>query len=472
MSRIILLPLSLLLPATALAEGSTELGVQALEDGSVVYVDIIDDSSETVSYLGQGRIQVTGPSGADLGLYASGDTWVPSKGPGVYQVEFLAAQDEAWDLTVNGAGAGLGRVFAYEWRLDAGDYSEDRAFNGSFYVLVEAGGPDFTNVIEMNASGLAGYQWTMVANGTGVDGADGRSLSSIEGDVSPVDPIYLNPPEVAKHDLREPQVGELTLVGGVTECSALAPGSTTGTFTFDSDVDGSFRITCDLDGDGTYDISSDDDLTISGEAVAGTNVVEWDGTDNGGSNAQPGKYDCIVTVTVGEFHFVADDIETSFDGLRMFKVDRDLNRAPLAMFWNDEAVQDKANPMPNGEKGLMTSGPDGISSGAYSDATSPNRNARSWGSFEESGKGNVSLLDTFVWLAATSSGKVDVSIIDPTLDTDGDGISDIDELCVDGTDPYEVAGYFKGGCSTAPARSTGVAFLLGLLGLVGLRRRR
>ena len=153
-------------------------------------------------------------------------------------------------------------------------------------------------------------------------------------------------------------------------------------------------------------------------------------------------------------------------------MDRDLNRAPLAMFWNDEAVQDKANPMPNGEEGLMTSGPDGISSVPYSDATSPNRNARSWGSFEESGNGNVSLLDTYVWLAATSSGKVDVSIIDPSLDSDGDGISDIDELCVDGTDPYEVAGYFKGGCSTVSPRSTGAAFLLGLLGLVGLRRRR
>ena len=216
MSRIILLPLSLLLPATALAEGSAELGVQALEFGSVVYVDIIDDNSETVLYQGQGRIQVTGPNGADLGLFASGDTWVPTDGPGAYEVELLAAQDEDWDITVNGADPDLGRVFAYEWRLDAGDYSEDRAFNGSFYVLVEAGGPDFTNVIELNAVGLAGYQWTMVANGVGVDGANGRSLSSIEGDVSPVDPIYLNPPEVAKHDLREPQVGALTLVGGVT----------------------------------------------------------------------------------------------------------------------------------------------------------------------------------------------------------------------------------------------------------------
>lgn len=467
--------LASLLPGAALAEGSAELGIQTLEAQTTVYVDILDSSVETISYLGLGAVDVRGPDGSELGTYFPGEVVVPTAGDGAYEFFFRGWQTELWDLTVNDSvsDAELGRVFSYQWRLDAQDYAEPFAFTGSFYILVEAGGPEFTNTIEMRAKGLGGYQWEMVANRTGVVGANGRSRGSIEGDVLPEYRIYLNPPAIAAYDLREPQISALTLVGGPTECSALAPGATTGTFSFDADVDGSYRIVCDLDQDGDFDPTSDDDLSLSGLAEAGTNELEWDGTDNAGNPVPPGDYDCEATLTVGEFHFVANDIETAFEGLRMFKVDQDLNRSPLAMYWNDSEVQHRANTMPNGEKGLESSGPDGLSSGAYSDATTPNRNARSWGSFEESGKGNVSLLDTYVWLADTVSGSIEVAIIDADLDSDGDGVSDIDELCVDGTDPYEVAGYFKGGCSSVPARGMGGggAVLLGLLGLAGLRRR-
>jgi len=470
MRPIALIPF-LLASGTALAEGTEQLGVQTVQDGSIIFVDILNSSSEVFTYEGLGRVQVNGPDGSDLGLFSSGEVVVPTAGDGAYQVEFLAWQTEGWDITVEGALSGLGRVHAYEWNLDAQEYTEDVAFDGSFFALVQAGGPEHTNTIEMQAEGLAGYQWRMAANSAGVEGADGRSQADLESSYVPEYPIYLQPPEIATHTVQEPVAGELTLIGGTLECDSLAPGETTGTFIFESDVEGSYHIVCDLDDDGDFDMSSDDDLTLSGEAVVGENTHEWDGSDNGGAWVGPGAYDCQLTITVGEFHYVADDIETSFSGIRMFQVDSSGIRSPLNMFWNDTAVQDRALDMPNGEKGLVTSGSDGMSSGPYSDSFSPNRNARSWGAFQEAGKGNVSLLDTYVWLAESTSGKIDVNVIDPDLDTDGDGISDIEELCELGTDPYEVAGYFRGGCTTAPKAVAPAAALLAFMGLIGLRRR-
>ena len=48
---------------------------------------------------------------------------------------------------------------------------------------------------------------------------------------------------------------------------------------------------------------------------------------------------------------------------------------------------------------------------------------------------------------------VSVSVVDPTTDPDG----------------YLISG---GGCSSTPAAPTGSAWLLGLLGLIGLGRRK
>ena len=60
------------------------------------------------------------------------------------------------------------------------------------------------------------------------------------------------------------------------------------------------------------------------------------------SPVDPGSYQCEVILTVGEFHYVAADVETSYEGFRLFSLDSSLQQTGLDMYWNDAEVQ--ANP--------------------------------------------------------------------------------------------------------------------------------
>jgi hypothetical protein len=163
-----------------------------------------------------------------------------------------------------------------------------------------------------------------------------------------------------------------------------------------------------------------------------------------------------VRVTVGEFHYVARDPETSFPGIRMYEVDRQGNKHPLNMFWNDELVQEWAVLMPNEPpytdhqyKAAQSSGASGVYSGDYGDNPIPhgeppddNGNARSWGNFLDSGndsrgqgnsKGNWAYLDTYTWIADDMSDDVTVNVVDGNNDTDNDGLTDFVEMCITGT---------------------------------------
>lgn len=471
-----LVALLLLAPALARAEGSTELGMQSLRYTTELYVDILDPTVETIVFTGVGRATVTDPAGTLLGEYASGEAIAPSPGrAGAYRLTLSADQTEAWDIAVEGVPSPGGRLHSYNWYLNGRSYGEDTAFSGSFYALLSGGAEGFTAVVEMKAEGLTGFEWDMAANARGVDGEEaGRSVpvQDQEGGntFTPEFPIYINPPAKAAYDVFTPAVGELGFSGGVLGCDAIAPGLTQADFSFESNVEGNYHLVCDLNDDGLFDLSGDEDLTLSGTAHVGTNFVEWEGTDNGGERVSPGTFACRVTVTVGEFHYVAKDIETSYPGLRLFQVLADGSREGLPMFWNDGAVQLPGDLMPNGQEGLETSGPSGIHPGRYDEPTVANLNARSWGSFTELSKGANSLLDTFVWLEASTSAALEVTVYEGDEDSDGDGFTDLDELCTHGTDPLALAGYYRGGCATGSAVPG--LLIAGLAGLTALTRRR
>jgi uncharacterized protein (TIGR03382 family) len=145
------------------------------------------------------------------------------------------------------------------------------------------------------------------------------------------------------------------------------------------------------------------------------------------------------------------------------------------MYWNDEAVYYTGETMPNGEEPLMSSGADGVSSGNYDDAPIPNRNSRAWGNFTVDGdrapsKGEATYLDTFTWLEQTTSASLDVEVLDSSADSDGDGFTDIEELCKEGTDPNGLAGYYHGGCDATGGAMGAVA--TAVAGLAAAKRRR
>lgn len=434
------------LPASAGTEGTTQLGTtQRLRSGATFSVDILD-TSETITWNGTGSINVTDPSGASLGSLASGAT-LSSLSVGTYSFTVPTAQtNSGWNITVNGAVDSGGRLFSTDWAFNAGSFSESAATDASFYALVPGGAAGDSSVIELKLDGLAGYVYNINANMTGVDGANGgMSVPESGNSVTPQYNIYLNPPSISNYQSATPTVtnfgyeGALQstdVYGDALSCDSVASGESFGSFSFTSDVDGSYNLICDLNQNGQYERTGDEDLMLTGLAVVGSNTAQWDGTDNSG-NTITGTYNCRLQVNVGEFHYVGRDIETSYPGMRLFQVNANASRTALQMYWDDSRVQSAAVSMPNGATSLSTSGESGVSSGNFSDAASANVNARAWGDFSGAGKGNISFLDTYTFLASSTTTVISVGVLDASADSDGDGFTDFEEECVTGTDPND-----------------------------------
>ena len=440
------LPCALLLwalPSTVLAEGHVELLGQPVAAETVLYVDIFDSNVEKILFEGYGNIRVTDPEGYQLGTFGSDEEIeLPADTNGAYQIDLIYPQENDWDITVMYATQPGGRLFSYLWDLDTGTWGEEGGFDGSFYALVPGGSVNHDSVIEIKFEGLSGRKWQMSANATGVDGADaGRSVDMTNQDYQPEYPIYLNAPAKSVYSVAEPTAtGELSFTANENICGGLASGypESTGLFTFEANLEATYHIVCDLNGDGNFDLTSNDDLALTGPTIIGTNEVEWDGLDNAGEPIPEGNYDCRVTVAVGEVHFVAADVETSYPGMRMFEMGGQDQRLGLPMIWNDYLVQDLAQGMPNGDVGLVSPGQDGLDPGNYDEEAVPNVNARSWGNFTEEGKGNYTYLDTFVWLRSTTSANMQITILDGYTDANHDGYPD---TC------WEA--YLRGGCNSA-----------------------
>ena len=437
--RLLLLCLgaALVLPGLAAAEGSVDTGdTQHLLLDTELWIDVIDAPNESITWTGDGTLDIYDPGDVLVATLSSGDTYYPVDSD--VHMGVLSSDQEEWDITVNGAAPGFGRVFSYLWYFDATHYYEEYSLNGSFYALVEGGANGFDGVVELKPDGFAGFLYQILANRVGVEGENGRSVPS--GTVYLDYPVYLNPPEDANYQTMTPTVSGEGLWGGALGCGYVSPGLVDIVVYFDSNVSGTYHLVCDLNGDGVFDRTSDDDLTLIGEAYGNnTNSVTWNGTDNLGNPVGAGVYECRIYLTVGEFHYVGVDIETSYEGFRLFSVDAALDRTGLDMYWNDSQVQSGAVSMPNGQIGLEMSGATGIPSGNYQSPAVPNVNARSWGNFNFDGlsKGNETLLDTYTWIDQDVSGSLWIEVLDPLQDTDGDLLMDAEEWCTYGTDPYD-----------------------------------
>ena len=442
----------LLLPASlAYAEGSLgpELDAsQALNADTQLLVDILD-TSETFVWTGAGEVEVFTPDLLPHGTFLPGET-ITASITGEYLINLSVGQTGVeWDVTVydEGGEPQLGRLFSYDWNISTGSFAVEASTNATFYALVPGGDPDSTGVIALRLEGLAGNEFSVAANDIGVFGPNaGRSVPTSETFADPLYRVYLNPPERATYTVITPMVSDLVLEGleDGGECDAFLPGRMS-RFLFESNVDGTYQIICDLNGDGEFDVVDPGDFQLLGTAVRGPNFVSWNGLDNEGNPFPEGEHQCIVRVTVGEFHYVGRDIETSFPGLRMYQVTPEGIFLPLRMFWNDSLVQFAAvsMPAPFAYISAATSGPDGVDSGPPESAAvpvgqgaafDPTQNARAWGDFTGSGKGNDVYLDTYTWLQDEATSPITIRAANDG-DSDGDGLLDITERCITTTDP-------------------------------------
>jgi MYXO-CTERM domain-containing protein len=415
------------------AEGSAELGtVQGLDSATEVLVEILDPQNENIHWDGPfPALPIRLPDGTPTAILA-GQSIAADQG-GVYRVTLPGdiAAGVAWDLSVRTRDAGEerpGRVFARQWTLDAVDSTAAGGLSARFYARVPAGGQ--RAVVELRLDGASSNDgsatdYAIQANATGLSDP-GRSVPGSGGTIQPGNlDLFLAPPEDASYSVPAPRASNLAFrTGSQGSCSVVIPGQPGGNFLFVSDVAGNYQLFCDLNGGG-FDITDDGDLLLLGAVQPGVNQVPWDGTTRDSEPIPAGSYDCQVRVTVGELHFIADDVETMLPGLRMFALAADGTPDALSMYWNDSRVQ--------ADGPDRTSGPDGLSSGDPAAPAEPGVNARAWGDFSAGGKGNEALLDTFAWIADSTSATVQIPAAVEGQDTDGDGIDDLDELCDLGT---------------------------------------
>ncbi len=420
----------LVAPSRVFAEGSLEIGAEQKTQGNTeMYVDVLAAGEEIRWAVGNGTLRLIAPDGETVFLEGGAAFTTSSAGP--HGLSFSESQLGDWDIDVRFPGAtepSVGRLYSTRWRLNTGSFDEELAASSSYYALVPGG------VVELRLDGLAGFAYKIAANSTGVSGQRaGRSVPAAGNDFTPQYRLYINVPAIANYASATPIVTNFSYQSGSLGCDLVVPGEVDGTFSFDSNVDGTYHLICDTSGDGLYDRVDNEDLLLVGSASVGQNAVSWDGRDNSGSPVAIGQYHCLLSLNVGELHYVGEDIETSYQGLRLYSVHADGSRSGLAMFWNDTAVQDWAVPMPGGAIGQETSGAAGVWAGGYESIATPNQNARSWGNFSGSTKGDNSLLDTFASLDFALSDVVSVHAITAEQDCDADGLSDILEQCELGT---------------------------------------
>ncbi len=454
----------------AVAEGSAQLTTSAgYQTSTTLYVDIVDDSVERIRWQtsqgGTQRLRIWNPAGTQIitGLAKNSTTGsLAGNGNGKYRVQFRdnAPGTNTWDIAVvdDAAYPGNvqpgGRLNSIQWNFNTGSYGSATALDSSFYTLVPTG-PTTNATVELKLDGFQGFQYSIYANKTGVNGANaGKSVPTSGNTVTPQYSIYLSVPQLSTFSSLTPTVSTPTFTPTTPNCnsgSGTVGGGNAGDFTFTTDIDGTYGLICDLNGDSVFDETSNGDLFLTGNATAGSNTITWDGKDKNGNDVSTGNYQCKVRVAVGESHYPFQDVETTYQGLRLFQVNSDLSRTALNMYWDDNLVQANeasmpagdagsgVGTMPNGQVSLATSGASGINSGNYSDPFAANTNARAWGNYNGSGlsKGNDAFLDTYAFTSGMTSGTVTLSVINSTADADSDGLTDLVEICTHGTDPND-----------------------------------
>ncbi|MEO0602467.1 MAG: hypothetical protein AAF211_13580, partial [Myxococcota bacterium] len=267
----------------ALAEGRSDgLDEQVLDATTVIRVDILA-VGEAITYEGVGTLTLEDPSGNPVATLSDGEQHL-AQATGAFTARVSESTDD-WEIVVAGTAPGFGRVWSTEWSFDAGSF--ETTYDGSFFARVDGGSPTDDAVIEFAARGWAGFQWKLSANAFGVTGANGRSVPSDSATFQPEFPIYLRPPEAASYSLASPAVEMPRFEADTGTCNIVAPPDRPGAFRFVSGTSGTAHVLCDLDGDGSFDITADEDLQFIAPVQAGEIVVEWDGTDASGEPVDP-----------------------------------------------------------------------------------------------------------------------------------------------------------------------------------------
>ena len=319
---------------------------------------------------------------------------------------------QRWDISVvkNAADTvdptiDAGNLFSYRWKFETGSFSEEVAMTEQFYILVPGGVEDTNYVWMLDLQKLSGNEFRVVANDVGLDGrysgsSHGDSVSDYEGKY----PVYLsypsgaNPFPAPREDQSPGLSSEVIFLDSASADAIFSPDDDgieeTGTFSFTADVDGVYSIIIDTNADGVFGTG---DARMSGSVKAGDKAeIEWDGTGlEDDELVAQGEYQAQVSIRLGEYHFIADDVETSGggeqNGLTIMQALSKDEVIPTRVYWDDATYLGGLGGQSNLPEGVMSS----------LDETGPHRHT--WGNFTRYSLGNKSHIDTYVYGLSMSS---------------------------------------------------------------------
>ena len=295
-----------------------------------------------------------------------------------------------------------GRLWAYSWNLNSNSFSEARSTDADFYALVPGGRENSDYIWKLDLNNFAGWEYDIFANDIGVDAPGSGYSTPREGhSVQYRFPLYLGVPAIAKsRPERAPVLSSVRFIDDEGIDFTLSTDNEgeiqqSGFFEFQSDVEGTYSLDIDLNGNGKYGDAGD--TTLLGRAITGMNRIEWDGRDSTGSYALNGTYTAVISVRLGEYHFIAEDVESSGGGshasdqiegagLTIFAVEPNGQESDTRVYWDDKTLLGSGTS--NTPDGALSSSPEG---------------RHAWGDFSGEGIGNNSYIDTYVYGLQTSA---------------------------------------------------------------------
>ncbi len=335
--------------------------------------------------------------------------------------DITVTPDAATDPDPTEAG---GRLWAYSYSFNARGFEEENSTDANYYAKVPGGRPNTEYVWQLDLNNFAGFGYNLSANSVGVDAPNsGYSTPTAGNNANYLHQMYVSYP--AQFDPRPttpPALSAVRFVDSAGQDYAISPGATSGiqddgVFEFTTDVTGTYSVLIDLNQDGIYGNAGDRQLL--GEAVIGLNQVPWDGRDAAGNAPPLGIYYSQVQIHMGEYHFIANDAETSGgteDGLTVHLANPDGTVEPTKVYWDDVTL------MPAG-------GTSNTPNGAFSNTP---QGKHTWGNFVSSSFGNNSFLDTYVYGLAEASYAPTAVINDDTLRVNFDGTVTADPFSTPG----------------------------------------
>ena len=362
---------------------------------------------------------------------------------GVYRIQITGSTQSRYDFSVT-ANAGTnpdptvasGRIWSYQWNISTGSFALTEATDADLYILVPApvNGENFVWKLDLNK--FSGNAYYLAANRLGLDAPySGISATGGSSTVTPEYPIYLGyPAKAGPASTTTPAISGELFVDDANEDSIFSPASTpgvqdTGNFKFTTNVDtANYAITIDTNQDGVYGTG---DRLLLGQAVNGLNTVNWDGNYPNGSPVSAGVYTAQIQIRTGEYHFIANDVETSGgttnagaswqNGLTIYRALNASTTENTTVYWDDITEL-------SGEADATANVPHGVTSGSLADANNDGRadGFHAWGDFTGTTLGNNNNIDTYVY-GPTATKTVTIAVANSEAG-DADGVSANDEI--------------------------------------------